>query len=203
MPGEYKRLGEILVESGVLTNLQLSVAIAAQLTSNRRLGEILVERGYASEDQIARCLADQYGYDYIEDPAALAPEQSALDLVGAEMAFSLKVLPICVRDGVLNCIIWDPIDVSVTDQLRLATGNRLRISISPKSRLEAAIRLAYSIDRAVAVTAGGRSSNTTLPSRYKSQETLRQTGSLLWVRALDTLLGRPVLLVGGREEEVS
>ncbi|MEW5884345.1 MAG: hypothetical protein AB1725_09015, partial [Armatimonadota bacterium] len=203
MPGEYKRLGEILVESGVLTNLQLSVAIAAQLTSNRRLGEILVERGYATEDQIARCLADQYGYDYVEDPATLAPEQDALDLVGAELALALKVLPVSLREGILECVIWDPIDVSVTDKLRLATGNRLRISIAPKSRLESAIRDAYSIERVVSAPSGHGSSNATLPARFEPQETLRQTSSLLWVRAHDTLLSRGVLLVGGREEEVS
>jgi|GEM_PF-1367312 len=203
MPGEYKRLGEILVESGVLTNLQLSVAIAAQLTSNRRLGEILVERGYATEDQIARCLADQYGYDYIEDPAALAPEQDALDLVGAELAIALKALPVSLKEGILECVIWDPIDVSVTDKLRLATGNRLRISIAPKSRLESAIRDAYSIERVLSVASEQSSPNATLPARFEPQETLRQTNSLLWVRAHDTLLSRCVLLIGGREEEVS
>lgn len=203
MPGEYKRLGEILVESGVLTNLQLSVAVAAQLTSNRRLGEILVDRGYATEEQIARCLADQYSYDYVEDPATLAPEQDALDLVGAELALALKVLPVSVKDGMLECVIWDPIDVSVTDNLRLATGNRLRISIAPKSRLEFAIRHAYSIERAVLSSSKNGSPNATLPDRFEPQETLRQSGSLLWVRAYDTLLSRTVLLVGGREEDVN
>jgi hypothetical protein len=203
MPGEYKRLGEILVESGVLTNLQLSVAVAAQLTSNRRLGEILVERGYATEDQIARCLADQYGYDYIDDPGVLTPEQSALELVGAELAIALKVLPVSAKEGTLECVIWDPIDVAVTDQLRLATGNRLRIAIAPKSRLENAILRAYSIERPVAAPSGGETTHATLPERYEPQETLRQTGSLLWVRALDTLLGRNVLLVGGREDDAN
>lgn len=202
MPGEYKRLGEILIESGVLTNLQLSVAIAAQLTSNRRLGEILVERGYATEDQIARCLADQYGYDYIEDPNKLTPERDALDLVGAELALALKVLPVSSNDGTLECVIWDPIDVAVTDQLRLVTGNRLRISIAPKSRLEQAILRAYSIERVLSVAPEQSSPNATLPARFEPQETLRQSGSLLWVRAHDTLLWRRVLLVGGREEEV-
>lgn len=202
MPGEYKRLGEILTESGVLTNLQLSVAIAAQLTSNRRLGEILVERGYATEEQIARCLADQYGYDYIEDPSAIAPEQEALNLVGAEMALATKALPVKVKDGVLECVIWDPIDVAVTDQLRLATGNRLRISIAPKSRLESAIRNAYSIERAGAISVRDGSPNATLPPRFEPQETLKLGDSLVWARALDSLLGRQVLLVGGSEDDV-
>lgn len=201
MPGEYKRLGEILVESGVLTNLQLSVAVAAQLTSNRRLGEILVERGYATEDQIAQCLADQYGYTYISNPESLSPQREALDLVGAEMAYALKVLPVSVTDGVLDCVIWDPIDVAVTDQLRLATGNRLRISIAPRSRLESAIRSAYSIERILEARAD--SAGTTLPSRYESNETVRQSGSLIWVRAKDTLLGRQVLLIGGREQDAT
>lgn len=203
MPGEYKRLGEILVESGVLTNLQLSVAIAAQLTSNRRLGEILVERGYATEDQIARCLADQYGYDYIEDPNKLTPERDALDLVGAELALALKVLPVSSNDGTLECVIWDPIDVAVTDQLRLVTGNRLRISIAPKSRLEQAILRAYSIERPTVAASGEGAAETTLPARYEPQETVRKTGSLLWVRALDNLLGRHVLLIGGRDEDAT
>ena len=47
----FKKLGELLVEGELITNLQLSIALAAQQTSSKRLGQIVVERGFATEDQ--------------------------------------------------------------------------------------------------------------------------------------------------------
>ncbi|HZH98698.1 MAG TPA: hypothetical protein VEX38_06975, partial [Fimbriimonadaceae bacterium] len=89
----FRKLGELLLSSGLITNLQLSIALAAQQTSNRRLGEILVERGFATEDQIASCLAEQYGY-----PRAnlnnVRPQPSALCALKPDVALEHCVLPI-------------------------------------------------------------------------------------------------------------
>lgn len=56
-----KRIGEILVEQGVITGDELDLALEAQraLPAKRRLGAILMERGTATEDQIQAALAHQ------------------------------------------------------------------------------------------------------------------------------------------------
>ncbi|MFX8801564.1 hypothetical protein ABTM62_19830, partial [Acinetobacter baumannii] len=62
----YRRLGELLLDRGAVTYLNLSVALADQKVSKRRLGEILIERGFTPEDEIAACLAQQSGYPQID-----------------------------------------------------------------------------------------------------------------------------------------
>ena len=55
------RLGQILVEAGLLTEEQLEAALEDQTRTGRRLGEIVVERGYMSGPALANALATQHG----------------------------------------------------------------------------------------------------------------------------------------------
>jgi two-component system chemotaxis sensor kinase CheA len=56
---EDKKIGEILVEKGVLTGEELEDVLADQGARNRKIGEIIVEKGYASEKEISRALSEQ------------------------------------------------------------------------------------------------------------------------------------------------
>lgn len=56
-----KKLGELLVENGLLTEAQLSEALEAQHRSRKLLGEVIVELGFASRDKLDGVLARQYG----------------------------------------------------------------------------------------------------------------------------------------------
>jgi hypothetical protein len=76
------RVGEMLVERGVITRDNLDEALARQRESGQRLGEVLVELGYAMEEDVLNCLALQAGvpylplrlYDVQPQVAALLPE---------------------------------------------------------------------------------------------------------------------------------
>ncbi|GIV02861.1 MAG: hypothetical protein KatS3mg015_1691 [Fimbriimonadales bacterium] len=199
MPGEYKRLGDILVESGVVSNLQLAVAVAAQRTSSRRLGEIIVERGYATEEQIAQCLAEQYGYPFVEKPESVPVEPEALELVDAETALTADVLPFRVEGGTLHCLIWDPIDIRATDALRLQTKMALRLYIAPRTRLAKAIRAAFGIG--MQQRAGAHPSRVPLPERYQVIEAIYEETRQAWLRAYDTELERTVQVAAVHTED--
>ena len=62
-PAKWRPLGRLLVEQGVLSEAQLTEALAEQQRSHGRLGEILISRQYVSGAQLARALADQHGVD--------------------------------------------------------------------------------------------------------------------------------------------
>ena len=80
-----KRLGKILIQAGLLTPQRLEECLDLQRTQGKRLGQILVELGYASELDIALSLARQCKFSFVDmdrvvvDPAALAlvPEELA------------------------------------------------------------------------------------------------------------------------------
>ena len=69
-----KRMGDILLDAGVITNEQLTEALAEQKASNKRLGQILIEKGFISEEKLMEVLAEQLGvekvnlYNYNIDP---------------------------------------------------------------------------------------------------------------------------------------
>ncbi|RMG23373.1 MAG: hypothetical protein D6724_08470 [Armatimonadetes bacterium] len=199
MPGEYKRLGDILVESGVVSNLQLAVAVAAQRTSSRRLGEIIVERGYATEEQIAQCLAEQYGYPFVEKPESVPVEPEALELVDAETALTADILPFRVEGGTLHCLIWDPIDIRVTDALRMQTKKALSLHIAPRTRLAKAIRAAFGIG--VQQRASAQPSRVPLPERFQVIEAIDEETRQAWLRAYDTELDRTVQISAVHTED--
>jgi len=199
MPGEYKRLGDILVEKGVVTNLQLAVAVAAQRTSSRRLGEIIVERGYATEEQIARCLAEQYGYPFIEQPEEVAVQPEALEFVTVETALSADILPFRLEDGTLHCLIWDPIDIRATDRLRMETRKALSLYVAPRTRLAKAIRAAFGIG--IQQKAGVYHTQAPLPERFQPIEAIRETAKQIWFRAYDTELERMVQIAAVRPDD--
>ncbi|HDM70151.1 MAG TPA: hypothetical protein ENG58_01950, partial [Thermotogales bacterium] len=63
----YKRIGEILVDKGIITNEDLATAMNIQRSVKRPLGEVLVEYGYATWEQIAEALASQYNLPLLKE----------------------------------------------------------------------------------------------------------------------------------------
>ena len=74
---KYKRLGEMLVDVGVLTEDQLTEALGKQKGSGKRLGTVLVDEKYITETQLIETLRMQLGIDFIDlnkakiDPSCL------------------------------------------------------------------------------------------------------------------------------------
>ena len=56
-----RKLGEILIESGLVTEQQLLAALSMQESNKKPLGEILIEQGYIPKEQLEAALARQYG----------------------------------------------------------------------------------------------------------------------------------------------
>ncbi|MEM4407387.1 MAG: protein kinase [Candidatus Caldarchaeum sp.] len=191
MPKNFWRLGELLVANGIITNLQLSVALAAQRTSNRRLGEIIIERGFATEEQIAQCLAQQYGYELI-DPLQTNPDTEALQVVEPDFAVANNLLPLKKERGALLCAVSDPLDVETTDVVARRAGVPVKLTISPRSKLQNAIRHAYGLTEEVSSTYIHFPSP---PWRYAMTKPRRIFGETMLLDSWDKELDRPVCLL--------
>lgn len=188
---QYRKLGDLLVEQGLITNLQLSVALSAQQSTNRRLGEILLERGYASEEQISACLAEQYGYPHWQ-PESQHPEPAALEQISANIALSYCVLPLRIAEDAFECALADPIDVITTDLLSQLVRRRLVLYIAPQGRLTKAIRSAYRLEEGPAVEPLGEAAF--VPERFINPKPRRRLGIATLMDAYDRELDRKVTL---------
>ncbi len=118
------RLGEALVDEGIISVEQLENALEMQKGSNRKLGETLIDSGMVTEKQITQILSRQLGYDTIE-LADIVISQDILELVNPTVLKKHKMLPIEYSQGNINILrvaMADPMDMEAMDDISIITG---------------------------------------------------------------------------------
>lgn len=166
---QRKRLGDILVEAGLITAEQLQDALAKQKTMGKRLGKVLVETGLTNEDSIATTLASQMNIPYLNLNETTVPPE-VLTTIPEGIVRSHNLLPVRLNGNRLQISMADPLDVFIIDEINYQTGYELEIAISPESQVEAAIRHYYgtsdSLQNAVDNIAAERSAEVTLDESF-------------------------------------
>lgn len=141
---QYKRIGEMLLEAGLLTQEELDHAMRTKLGTNLKFGEVITALGYATEEQVTECLATQYGYR-VAKLELIEPEEDALHMVPSITALSGLVLPVSVTPEKFTCVIADPLDVPLTDSLMRISGRHVEFSLATPTDLFDAIVKAYGL----------------------------------------------------------
>ncbi len=111
------RLGEVLVESSLITRAQLDHALQAQQSSGDRLGKVLVALGLATQDAIAKAIANQIGIEYAHIQGATIPEGVLTSLPEA-LIRRYQVIPLRVDGEALVLGMVDPLDILALDDIR-------------------------------------------------------------------------------------
>jgi type II secretory ATPase GspE/PulE/Tfp pilus assembly ATPase PilB-like protein len=128
------RLGDILVNAGVITPEQLVEALAAQKGSGKRLGAVLESLGYCTQWDVAQALAKQQDCPLI-DLTDMEPVREALRLVPAHIAQQRRVVPLWVEDETLHLAMADPLDVATDSQIAALTRKRNRIHVATEKQV--------------------------------------------------------------------
>ena len=139
MARSRKKIGEILVGWGLVTQAQLDEALAKAKATGRRTGEALVELGHAKDDQIAKALAHQHGMEYVDLNAAGAAQKIDAKLIPEELIKKHLVLPLARVGSKLQLIIHDPTDLETQDMLRFRLNTELEPRLAPRSQIKAFI----------------------------------------------------------------
>lgn len=141
--GHKKRMGEILVEMGVLTEVQLKSILKEQVADpQRRLGALVVEHGLTSEDVVSRIIAAQLRLPY-EDLTHVEPEPAAIDKVSLHVVRLHRCMPLNEDDGVLTVAMVNPLDLIAIEDLELASRCRVAPVVSTRSQIDALIESHY------------------------------------------------------------
>ena len=126
------RLGDVLVESGVISSEQLEEGLKLQKGTGRKLGETLVDEGIATEEAIARALSDQLGYEMVDLQNIAIPED-VLGLVPGNVLERYKVLPFEYAPDNMNVIrvaMADPMDMAAMDDIAIITNLQVEPVVS-------------------------------------------------------------------------
>lgn len=141
--GRRRRLGEILVAAGVISEDQLEGALREQQTSwNRHLGAILVELGFVSEETVAQTLAAQVLLPFVRI-AQSPPRPDALALVSKALAHHHSCIPLRIERDVLVVAMANPLDLVAIDDVELATRRTIKPVVAAASEIKAALKEHY------------------------------------------------------------
>ncbi len=112
-----KKLGEILIDAGLLNATQLETALTEGKKRNLRLGSALTALGILSEDNILDALSSQIGLKKI-DLSKLIIDPAAGRLISEGLSRQFKMVGISLADGILTVALSDPLNVFATDALK-------------------------------------------------------------------------------------
>lgn len=142
-----KKLGEILVDSGLITEDILNKALILQKQSGEKLGEFLVNGGFVTEDQIVEAIKNQLGIQSINlDNIIIKPE--IIDIMPEAMARKHEVLPVDIINGQLLVAMSDPLNYFAIEDIKMGTGYITKTSIALRRSILSNIEKYYGKNRA-------------------------------------------------------
>jgi type IV pilus assembly protein PilB len=144
-PKKSFRIGERLLEQGVIDEHQLSVALHEKQLSGKMLGQVLVDLGFITELQLSQSLAEASG-NQIFDSKNTIVDADAVALLNRTMASKLRMLPLSITETELTVAMVDPHDVVAVDTLRKLLPHKnltIKTLVATPMVLDEAIDAAY------------------------------------------------------------
>ena len=128
MSDSHLRLGEMLVNKGIITPDQLEIALLEQKASQELLGKILIRLGFATEAIIHDIISGAFGQHHV-DLCTVVADRDAIAMVPEEMARTLQVVPVSydARRRWLKVALVDTFDIVALDQINGYLGGATEI----------------------------------------------------------------------------
>ena len=135
----WPALGVLLVRGGAISAEALEEAIEAQQGTGMRLGELLVDRGLVTRAAVARALAEQHSLEFV-DLGATPIDSDVAALLPSSLARRYGAVPVrFLDDGALLVAVSDPTNVVHSDDLRLALGVPIQVGVAAADAVAASI----------------------------------------------------------------
>ena len=142
--GKFGKVGQTLVDRGLITTAELDDALALQRSTGKRVGETLVEIGVLSQYELTRVLADHLGVPFV-DLESRPPDPMLVSVLPEDVARRYKALPVTRWNGQLVVAMANPSDLFVLDDLHMMTGHPIVPAMADEEHLAAAIDRVYQV----------------------------------------------------------
>jgi len=144
-----KKIGEILVESGLITLAQFEESLReSKEKKGLRLGAVLIKKGYATEIDIAQTLAFQLNIPFV-DMSAATVDPEAVKLISEKLAKKYQLLPLYQEGKTLHVAMTDPLNLNAIDDIRFSIGLDVMPGAATASDIEFAINRYYHMNRPI------------------------------------------------------
>jgi hypothetical protein len=142
-----KKIGEILIEQGLITAAQLSTALTSQLIFGGHLGTCLLDLGMIDEDRLGKALEVSAGVPYAPGPTLANIPSEVIRALPRRLAERYQAVPIERVDDSLHVAMVDPRNVRAIDDMAFSSGYKISPWISPEVRILEALEKYYGAPR--------------------------------------------------------
>ena len=139
------RLGEMLVEQGMLTKEQLDSALAEHKKQGLKLGQYLVRFNIIREDKVVELLSQQMRIPRYT-PSKYPLDMHLAQIVPSEIAQKYQAIPLIRRGNVLGVATSDPLDIEALDGLEVHTNMEIEPVVCTENEFEQIYTTLYGVD---------------------------------------------------------
>ena len=137
-----KKLGDVLLDGGLITTDQLQRAVSEQKQSGAMLAPTLVKLGFMGEPELLDFLSKQYGVPAV-DPSKLEVDQEVIDLIPSNIVQKYKIVPISLDGQTLTISMVDPSNLFAVDDIRFLTRKNIRVTVATETAIKQAMDRFY------------------------------------------------------------
>ncbi len=138
------KMAALLEKCQLFTPTQVEQLLAQQQEGGKSIAELVVDDGFAREDDFLKALAAAMAIPYVR-AGDLTIEKAALERLPTKAIFQYNVLPIAMENGQLRVATNDPFKPGLMDALRMASGLRVRLSLSTGADIDKAAKKLYGV----------------------------------------------------------
>ena len=138
------RLADLLKRSGLLTDEQINGILTRKNEGNLSVTQMIVEAGYAPEADFLAAIGKAMAVPFqrLND---LAVGNEVLGRLPAKVVFQYNIIPVAIENGTMKIASCDPFSANVVDAVRLVSGMRVRMILSPSADIAKAINKFYGV----------------------------------------------------------
>lgn len=138
--GAPPRVGDLLVDHGLITPEQLTKGLEVQRASDGRklLGNVLVELGFVTREQVMSAVADSYGLPFAKLDGSMV-DPALRELLPTEFCEKQGVVPMFLVEGRLTVAVSDPANVFIAEEINRTTGYQVQLVVSTLDDVRSAL----------------------------------------------------------------
>ncbi len=142
-----KRIGELLIERGFITDYELRFALDMQMQTHEKIGEVFVNNNIVSPEELMQTLGAQLGIEYIDLTKVNIPEELS-GVVRRNIARQNHLVPVKREQDTLFVAMDDPLNYYALNEVRKATNRKVVPLISTPKAIDRAINTLYGNENA-------------------------------------------------------
>ena len=139
-----KKIGDLLLEKGLITEEQLQEGLKQQQVSGKRLGEILVQQKAITEEDLIDTISERLSIPKISINSMVI-DPNVLRHVSVEVARRYTLIPVFEIGKTLTIAMADPLNIIAIDEIKYQTGKNIKRAVATSSEIKDAVEKYYSV----------------------------------------------------------